>query len=340
MEEQIDVLLATYNGEKYIKEQIESILSQTYKNIKLIISDDCSSDKTVEILKEYEKKDNRIQLYIQKQNLGVVKNIEFLLNKVENELYMLSDQDDIWLPEKIEKSVLKLKSEKADLVFGDLEVVDKELKTIYPSFGDFMLLSKKINKYIDSYRMNYLYNCVTGCTIISKKEFIKKILPLPTKSKYLLHDHWIALMVSLNGKLAYMKEKYIKYRQHGNNEVGTKKVSHKMDNLLEIRELFINVKLGVFGSYVENNDKFPNELQQLNKKALNYFKMLKNKERFNFRNWSVFHQLYKNENLMYYIENFIIMNMPIIGKFLFKIRYLILKCLKKRGQGVDETKTK
>lgn len=340
MEEQIDVLLATYNGEKYIKEQIESILSQTYKNIKLIISDDCSSDKTVEILKEYEKKDNRIELYIQKQNLGVVKNIEFLLNKVENELYMLSDQDDIWLPEKIEKSVLKLKSEKADLVFGDLEVVDKELKTIYPSFGNFMLLSKKINKYIDSYRMNYLYNCVTGCTIISKKEFIKKILPLPTKSKYLLHDHWIALMVSLNGKLAYMKEKYIKYRQHGNNEVGTKKVSHKMDNLLEIRELFINVRLGVFGSYVENNDKFPNELQQLNKKALNYFKMLKNKERFNFRNWSVFHQLYKNENLMYYIENFIIMNMPIIGKFLFKIRYLILKCLKKRGQGVDETKTK
>lgn len=340
MEEQIDVLLATYNGEKYIKEQIESILSQTYKNIKLIISDDCSSDKTVEILKEYEKKDNRIELYIQKENLGVVKNIEFLLNKVENELYMLSDQDDIWLPEKIEKSVLKLKSEKADLVFGDLEVVDKELKTIYPSFGDFMLLSKKINKYIDSYRMNYLYNCVTGCTIISKKEFIKKILPLPTKSKYLLHDHWIALMVSLNGKLAYMKEKYIKYRQHGNNEVGTKKVSHKMDNLLEIRELFINVKLGVFGSYVENNDKFPNELQELNKKALNYFKMLKNKERFNFRNWSVFHQLYKNENLMYYIENFIIMNMPIIGKFLFKIRYLILKCLKKRGQGVDETKTK
>ena len=265
MEEQIDVLLATYNGEKYIKEQIESILSQTYKNIKLIISDDCSSDKTVEILKEYEKTDNRIELYIQKENLGVVKNIEFLLNKVENELYMLSDQDDIWLPEKIEKSVLKLKSEKADLVFGDLEVVDKELKTIYPSFGDFMLLSKKINKYIDSYRMNYLYNCVTVCTIISKKEFIKKILPLPTKSKYLLHDHWIALMVSLNGKLAYMKEKYIKYRQHGNNEVGTKKVSHKMDNLLEIRELFINVKLGVFGSYVENNDKFPNELQELNK---------------------------------------------------------------------------
>ena len=72
MEEQIDILLATYNGEKYIREQIESILNQSYKNIKLIISDDCSKDNTINILKEYEKKDNRIKLYIQKENVGVV----------------------------------------------------------------------------------------------------------------------------------------------------------------------------------------------------------------------------------------------------------------------------
>ena len=78
MQETVDVLLATYNGEKYIREQIESILNQTYKNIRLIISDDCSKDNTPEILKEYEKKDNRIELYIQEKNLGVVKNIEFL----------------------------------------------------------------------------------------------------------------------------------------------------------------------------------------------------------------------------------------------------------------------
>ena len=75
MQETIDVLLATYNGEKYIKEQIDSILNQSYKNIRLIISDDCSKDKTQEILKEYEKKDNRIELHIQEKNLGVVKNI-------------------------------------------------------------------------------------------------------------------------------------------------------------------------------------------------------------------------------------------------------------------------
>ena len=77
------------------------------------------------------------------------------------------------LPEKIEKSMQTLKEKNADLVFGDLEVVDENLKTIYPSFGDFMLLNRKINKYIDSYQVNYLYNCVTGCTILSKKKFIK-----------------------------------------------------------------------------------------------------------------------------------------------------------------------
>lgn len=331
MEEQIDVLLATYNGEKYVEQQIESILNQTYKNIRLLISDDCSNDNTVNILKEYEKKDSRIKLYIQSQNLGVVKNIEFLLKNVENELYMLSDQDDVWLPEKIEMSIKTLRESNADLVFGDLEVVDENLKTIYPSFGDFMLLNRKISKYIGSYKVNYLYNCVTGCTILSKKEFIEKILPLPKKSKYLLHDHWIGLIVAINGKLVYMPEKYIKYRQHGNNEVGTNKISHKMTDLEEIRELFINVKLGVFGAYVENNEKFPEELQNLNNQALEYFSMLKNKKKVNFRKWNIFHKLYKTEKIMYYIESFIIMNMPLIGKKIFKIRYNILKILRKRG---------
>ena len=125
MDEQIDILLATYNGEKYLEEQLDSILNQTYKNIRLVISDDNSKDNTTNILQKYAQKDNRIQLYLQPQNLGVVKNIEFLLNKVGNRFYMLSDQDDVWLPEKIEKTVEKQKETNADLVFGDLEVGDK-----------------------------------------------------------------------------------------------------------------------------------------------------------------------------------------------------------------------
>lgn len=330
MEDKIDILMATYNGEKYLKEQIESILNQTYKNIRLIISDDASKDSTPQILEEYRKKDSRIEIYLNKENRGVVKNIEFLLEKVEDEFYMLADQDDVWLPLKVEKSIETLKKQNADLVFGDLEVVDEKLETLYPSFGDFMLLNRKINKYIDSYKVNYLYNCVTGCTVLSKKEFIEKILPIPAESKYLIHDHWIGIMVALNGKLAYMPEKYIKYRQHGNNQVGTNKISHGFKKLEQVRELFINVKLGVFGTYVNNEEKFPKELQEQNQKAFNYFNDIKNKKIFNFKGWGIFHKLYKTETPIYYIENFIIMNMPFIGRGIFKIRYEILKLLKRR----------
>ena len=252
------------------------------------------------------------------------------MKKVKSNYYMLADQDDVWLPMKVEKSIETLKKENADLVFGDLEVVDQDLKTMYPSFGDFMLLNRKINKYINSYKVNYLYNCVTGCTVLSKKEFIEKILPIPTESKYLIHDHWIGLVVALNGKLAYMPEKYIKYRQHGNNQVGTDKISHGFKNIEQVRELFINVKLGVFGTYVNNKEKFSKELQEQNEKALNYYNDIKDKKNFNFKGWKIFHELYKTETPIYYIENFIIMNMPFFGKILFKIRYGVLKILKRR----------
>lgn len=329
MNEKIDILLATYNGEKYLKEQIESILNQTYKNIHLIIADDKSKDGTREILKEYEK-DERITVYLQKQNLGYVRNFEFLLKKVESNYYMLSDQDDVWLPEKVEKSMETLKKQNADLVFGDLEVVDENLKTIYPSFGDFMLLNRKIKKCIKSYEVNYLYNCVTGCTILSKKEYIKNILPIPYNSKYVPHDYWMALMVALKGKLAYMPEKYIKYRQHGNNQIGTDRISHKFKKLDQVRELFINVKLGVFGTYVSNNNKFSEDIQELNLQALEYFKMVQNKKNFNFKKWNIYHKLYQNETFTYYILNFIIMNLPFIGRGLFNIRYMVLKLMKKR----------
>lgn len=330
MDETIDILLATYNGEKYVAEQIESILNQTYKNIRLVISDDCSTDNTREILKQYEK-DKRVELHLQKENLGSTKNFEYLLKQVKNDLYMLSDQDDVWLEEKVEKSVELLKKENADILFADLEVVNQNLETVYPSFNDFMLLSRKIKKLINSKYLNYLYNCVTGCTLLSKKKFLdEKILPLPNSSKYLIHDHWIALMVSIYGKSMYMPEKYIKYRQHGNNQLGTNKVSHGFTKLDEVRNLFIDVKLGVFGTYVENNSKFPEDMQKLNVQALDYYKMLEQKKNFNFRKWEVFHKLYKNETFMYRVENFCILNLPFISRGLFKIRLGILKLFGKR----------
>ena len=325
MNEKIDDLLATYNGEKYLKEQIDSILNQTYSNIRLVISDDCSKDNTREIIKEYEEKDNRVISYFHEKNLGYVKNFEFLLTKVENEIYMLSDQDDVWLPTKIEHTYNKMVETNADLVFTDLEVVDENLKMMYPSFNDYMKLSRKIKKYKNDYRLQYLYNCVTGCTLMSKKKFLDMILPIPTQSKYAIHDTWIATAIANNGKVEYLDEKTILYRQHGNNQVGTEKVSHGFEKLDQVRELFINVKLGLFETYVQNDRIFNDKLKKENKEALEYFKMIQNKKNVNFRKWNVFHRLYKNETIYYYIINFFIMNLPGISRILFKIR----KALKK-----------
>lgn len=332
MEEQetIDVLMATYNGEKYIKEQIESILNQTYKNIHLIISDDGSKDNTVQILKEYENKDKRVTVYVQKQNLGYIKNFEFLLTKIENDIYMLSDQDDVWKVDKIENTYNKLKEEKADLVFSDLEVVDSNLKQIYPSFNDYMKLTKKIKK-CDGLERQYLYNCMVGCTIMSKKQFVEKILPLPSKSKYLVHDMWIGVIVSIYGKSVYLDEKTIYYRQHGNNQIGTEKPSQQMTKFKDVRKFLIEIKLGIFEGYVENNYKFPKEIQNENLKSLNYYNNIKNKKNINFKNWKTFHKLYKNETRYYYLLSFIIMNFPFLGRILFSIKKIKNNFLKMKG---------
>lgn len=329
MEERVDILLATYNGEKYLKEQIDSILNQTYKNIQIIISDDCSKDGTREILKEYEKND-KIKVFYQQENLGYVKNFEFLLRQVESNIYLLSDQDDVWKEDKVEKTVEKLNKENLDLVFGDLEVVDENLNTVCKSYNKYMHLDTKIRKCINSYKLQYMYNCMTGCTMASKKEWIDKILPFPTNSKYVIHDYWMGLIISLNGKVGYLDTPYILYRQHGNNQVGISKASHKFEKLEQVRDLSIEIKLGIFETYAKNEQVFNEELQKQNKEALEYFIMLKTKKNINLKNWKLFYKLYKEESFVKFIENFMVLNMPIILKPIFILRYQVLKLLKKR----------
>ena len=164
-----------------------------------------------------------------------------------------------------------------------------------------------------------------------KAKWISKIIPIPKDSKHLIHDHWIGIMVGVNnGKSVYVPEKYIKYRQHGDNQIGTEKLSHKFKKIEQVRNLFIDVKLGVFGTYVNNEERFPEDLRKLNKDAYEYFSMLKNKKNFNFKKWGIFHKLYKTETFMYYIENFMIMNMPFLARGLFNIRYAFLKMIGKR----------
>ena len=318
--EQIDIILATYNGEKYLKEQLDSILNQTYTNFRLLISDDCSQDSTKEILKEYEKKDNRIKVFFQEKNLGYVKNFEFLLTKVESSIYALSDQDDIWNKYKVEKSYNKLKEENADLVFTDLEMIDEEGKTIKDSFNDYMKLSRKIEKTLNSYELAYLYNCITGCTILAKTEMLKKILPIPKTSKHMIHDYWIAVITAVNGKVTYLKEPTIKYRQHRKNQIGANHTVYKFDKFEQVRNHLIDVKLGVFGVYVENKEKFPKELQEQNEKAYKYFKSLQQTKNINFRNLKIFKKLYKNETFKYQLENFMVLNMPALSRVIYNLK--------------------
>lgn len=325
--EKVDILLATYNGENYIKEQLDSILNQTYTDFRLLISDDMSTDGTYKILKDYEKKDERITVFKQEKNLGVVSNFEFLLSKVQNKYYAFSDQDDIWNNDKLEKTISKLEKENADLVFTDLEVVDNNKNTIYKSYWELKEFKDKILKY-NSFEALYLNNYVTGCTIVAKADTIKKCLPLPKTSKFVLHDYWMALIISQSGKIVFLEEPTIKYRQHKNNKVGSKKKSETM-NFKDIRKMFIEVKKEHFKVFIENENKFNNEeIKELNKKALSYYEKLEKTKIMNFSNWNLFFKLYKYENKKYILENFLILNVPIIAGPLISLRS-ILKGMKK-----------
>lgn len=323
--EKIDILLATYNGEKFVKEQIESILNQTYENFNLIISDDASTDNTLNILEEYEKKDTRIKVFKKERNEGLIDNFEFLLKNVTSDYFMFSDQDDIWKKDKIEKSINKLKEENSGLVYTDLEIVDEKLNVIYPSYWKYKQIYKKIIKY-NNFEALYLNNFVTGCTILAKSKYIKDILPLPRNSKFVLHDYWTALIISAKDKISYVEEPTIQYRQHKNNRVGSSRKSDQLENFEDLRNLFIKVKIEHFEVFKENIEKIKTkEISKYINEALKYFENLKKVKYINLKNWNLFFRLYKYEEFSYTIQNFIILNIPILGKLAFKIKKMIRK---------------
>lgn len=318
--EKVNILMATYNGRKYLKEQIDSILNQTYTDFRLLISDDASTDSTLKILEQYEKKDKRIEIYSHEKNIGVVANFEFLLSKVRSEYFMFADQDDVWENDKVEKSLKKLEETGSDLVFTDLEVVDEKLNQIAPSFWKQKGFYEKIKKY-NGFDALYLNNYINGCTMLCKSLWINKVLPFPRDSKYVIHDYWLALVVSQEGKLTYIEKPMMKYRQHGKNQVGSKRKCDTLETLDEIRDLFIEVKIEHFETFIKHDKSFvKSEIRQLNKEALSYYKMLKTKNKFNFKNWKLFFKLYKYENFKYKMLNFLILNMPSLARIAFKYR--------------------
>lgn len=329
MQEKIDILMATYNGEKYLKQQIDSILNQTYKNIELYISDDCSNDNTVNILKEYEKKDKRINLFLNDKNIGAKKNFEQLLKKVKSNYFMFADQDDVWLDNKIEITFNKLINTGSDLVFTDLCVVDENLKVINTSFNDVKGYNKKIKRCVGSNDLVFLYNTVTGCSILAKSKWIKKYLDVKCDKKNILHDHILPLIISLYGKISYVNTATILYRQHGSNEVGAKRYTDSLKTFDEVRKHLIEVKLNLLNFYYANISFFPQEKKELIKAGIEYFDKLNNKKHIKFRYLRVFTKLYNKEKLSYKILYFTIFNVPIIARFGYFIKNIFKR---KKGE--------
>lgn len=220
----IDILLATYNGEKYIKEQLDSLFSQTYEDFKILVRDDVSTDDTVLIVKKFESiYPNKIKL-IQDEfgKLGSGKSFMKLLEYSDSEYIMFCDQDDVWLRDKIELSLNKLKEIEKEseydiplLVFTDLHVVDERLNLIENSFWNYQKLIPNTAK---DWKKLVAQNVITGCTIMINKQ--AKVVSLPFVLDIMIHDQWIGVNVAKYGKIEYIKNKTILYRQHSNNVAG------------------------------------------------------------------------------------------------------------------------
>ncbi len=246
MNPKIEILLATYNGEKYVGEQIDSIINQTYRNWILLIRDDNSKDNTLEILKEYEKKDNRIKVIEDKKgNLGFVKNFEELLNNSKEDWVMFSDQDDYWLENKIEKYVAILNASSEDilkkpmLIHSNSFICDDNLEIIKDEF----INSKIANKYNeDDFYFAYF---VQGSTVLINRAIID--LALPFSKNVTVHDRYFHLLAEFFGKRIFINESLIKYRQHSNNKIGAKtsiisKIFKKRYFHTEDRELILEIQ--------------------------------------------------------------------------------------------------
>jgi len=223
----VDILMSTYNGSLYLEEQFKSILEQSYQNWRLIVRDDGSSDNSVEIISELSRRDSRIMMLQDcPGNVGPCASFFELLHHVEAPYFMFSDQDDFWLPHKIEFTLNKLK-ETANgsgipvLVYSDLIVVDSNLNVISKSFWQHQKLKpEKYNKL----RMYILQNIVTGCTVGGNKALIDKALNINIDSikKIIMHDWWVALVASCCGKIGVIDQPLIMYRQHSFNSLGAK----------------------------------------------------------------------------------------------------------------------
>ncbi|ACT91585.1 glycosyltransferase family 2 protein [Dyadobacter fermentans] len=218
----ISIALCTYNGSAFLREQLDSILAQRYAHWELVVVDDGSTDPTRAILEEYAGSDARISLHYNRQNLGYNKNFEKALGLCQSDLIAICDQDDIWHPEKLEKQVQLIGNH--TLVYHDSEFVNAEGRSMNRRISD------KLNFYRGNAPEVFLFlNCVSGHSILLKKEVLQKSLPFPGNFHY---DQWLAFNAACLGSIDFVPETLVKYRQHATNNtdiLALKKVAKSAD---------------------------------------------------------------------------------------------------------------
>lgn len=226
--------MATYNGEKYISQQLDSILNQDYSDWMLYIHDDGSNDNTLKIIKKYtEMYSDKIVLIGGEKQGSAKQNFFYLMKNIDADYVMFSDQDDYWLPSKMRITLNKCIELEENItnrpvaVFTDLKVVDQNLKVINPKMSNYQNLKMK---HI-TYNKLMVQNVATGCTMMINRACLYKCIKVKMIQDIIMHDWWCALVASYFGKIGYIDQSLILYRQHSDNSVGAKNV-HSINYLL------------------------------------------------------------------------------------------------------------
>ena len=198
--------MATYNGEKYIKEQLGSILVQLGENDEVIVSDDNSTDDTLRVVDTF--KDSRVKVFLNTKEQGYTRNFENALEKSTGDIIFLADQDDVWVENKVRISLKYL--EKSDFVVSNCKIVDSNLHILHESH--FKLRGVK-----NGFLHNLLLTRYIGACTAFKREVLLKSLPFPENAKLSAHDYWICLVAELYFNVTLIDEPLVLYRRHDNN---------------------------------------------------------------------------------------------------------------------------
>lgn len=206
--------MATYNGEKFLREQLDSVLQQTYSDFELVICDDHSTDKTLEIIQEYALRDSRIRCYVNETTLGFRRNFEHAIELCKGEYIALCDQDDIWKPDHLE--VLYRNIDNCAISCADAELVNVDgssLNKVFSKFAGFYNMPQERSKLI--YKILLRRNFIQGASMLLRTCFIRKCTPIPDVVLY--HDAWFAACACLDDGINFSFEPITLYRQHESN---------------------------------------------------------------------------------------------------------------------------